>query len=167
MDDENLFTNKKELLGDYEDLYNHNLASAKKVLFDGIKSGKYQVGYGVWDSDKNKGGYAIKTCKDKLILARHDLAKYQHSDKEYLDGWNMQVRQVSPKEESLNIVVYMWKHADNCGFPFKEKESVYLELRNTPITGKIYMVDNDYYGGECLVLYIKSDKKSFLEWSES
>ena len=76
----------------------------------------------------------------------------------------MQVRQVSSKGESLNIVVYMWKHADNCGFPFKEKETVYLELRNTPITGKIYMVDNDYYGGECIVLYISSDKKSHADW---
>ena len=98
-------------------------------------------------------------------------------------NFQVQFREITPKENYLFIIAYMWRDGDknqifhsqinnsiiDCrSFPFCEKQSVYMETyKHIPITGKIYNVDNDYYDGDCIVLYIKSDKaslKRFLKY---
>ena len=89
-------------------------------------------------------------------------------------NFQVQFRECTPKENHLWIIAYMWRDGDIDrknynydfrSFPFEEKQTVYLETyKHVPIIGKIDMVDNDYYQGDCIVLYIKSDKSSLKRY---
>lgn len=116
---------------------------------------------------KNKNG-----AKAKLGYVNHDLGRYIVDDADF----SRSIRTVRKNEEKgvMDFVIYMWRRKDlrnsdghGYSYPFHTKESVYFELSNgTPIHGKITNVV-DMYGGDCIALYISSDKKSFENYNEN
>ena len=84
---------------------------------------------------------------------------------------------------SVNGVIYMWLsdkrreqnanyvkwYGDNiidryCPFNEGDKITKLMTSRNIKMTGKITAIDRDYYGGDCLVLYVVFDKCSSKRW---
>lgn len=64
------------------------------------------------------------------------------------------------------ILKYYPNNLDMRYCPFNEGDKIvnYMTSRNIKMVGKIYMLDRDYYSGNCLVLYIKFDKPSSKRW---
>ena len=73
-------------------------------------------------------------------------------------------------------VIYMWlsdkRREENSEYfhycPFDEGDKVIklMTSRNIKMTGKITALVRDYYGGDCLVLYVAFDKRSSKRWIE-
>ena len=51
-----------------------------------------------------------------------------------------------------------------CPFNEGDKVTKLMTSRNIKMTGKIRMLDRDYYSGDCLVLYVTFDKPSSKRW---
>lgn len=68
------------------------------------------------------------------------------------------------KITTMRRVIYMWKKFENQRnphySPFEPKDSVKFETIYGTYTGKIESVDTDYYGGDCLVLYVRVPKSA-------
>ena len=50
--------------------------------------------------------------------------------------------------------------------PLEEGETVSKTYNGLKLTGKIAMLDRDYYDGDCLVLYVDLDKRSSKKFLE-
>ena len=48
--------------------------------------------------------------------------------------------------------------------PFDEGEKVSKTYYGLKLTGRIAMIDRDYYEGDCPVLYVDLDKRSSKKW---
>lgn len=84
---------------------------------------------------------------------------------------------VKPNDGYIKIVAYMWKtesrrecdrmfNLNYCQFRVGDKVSAVTD-RGIRISGKITSVDDKYYGGDCHVLFIKSDKRSLTRYLKS
>lgn len=63
------------------------------------------------------------------------------------------------KKQNRENRVWGWRYC-----PFEEGEKVTKTCRGLKLTGKIAMIDRDYYEGDCLVLYVNLDKRSSKKW---
>lgn len=157
--------------------YLEDKAKAKKLILEGVKNGTVNEGDTVIFAKKSKEEFLTVACmksdntaKAKPGIVHHDLRKYQNDDTR---GFNMQVRHVNWYDDKLSVTIYMWQQEDKFGnfnltFPFDENEEIYFEFSNgTPFRGKITMVDNNYYGGTCIVLYATASKASYKTWCKN
>lgn len=155
--------------------YLEDKAKAKKLILEGIKNGTINEGDSVIFAKNYKSEYLTvaymksnNTAKAKPGLIHHDLRKYQNDD---TLRFNMQVRHVNWHDDKLSVAIYMWQQKDDSNlltFPFRANEEIYFEFSNgTPFHGKITMVDNDYYGGTCIVLYATASKASYKAWCKN
>lgn len=103
-------------------------------------------------------------------------------DERYADQSDLeiQLREVRVNDQTLDIrmVLYAWlsekRKEDNAkgkawGWqycPFNEGDKVIKERFGTKFTGKVTAVSRDYYGGDCLVLYVKLDKRSSKKYMQ-
>lgn len=103
-------------------------------------------------------------------------------DERYADQSDLeiQLREVRVNDQTLDIrmVLYAWlsekRKEDNAkgkawGWqycPFNEGDKVIKERFGTKFTGKITAVNRDYYDGDCLVLYVKLDKRSSKKYMQ-
>jgi hypothetical protein len=148
-----------------------------KTIRKEIKEGNIKEGYNIsfYDSRNKKFSYTIvnmkkdKDSKEKLdLLQGHNLKLNNSENSEF----KMDIRAISWKTDSLLVNIYMWRHEKyrnsdgyNYSYPFEENEEIYFEFSNgTPYRGKIYQVDNSYYGGDCIVLYTKANPRYYLSW---
>lgn len=159
-------------------IYNEYLedkTKAKKLILEGFKNGTVNEGDTVIFAKNGKSEYLTVACmksdntaKAKPGLIHHDLRKYQNDDTR---GFNMQVRHVNWHDDKLSVTIYMWQReddSDRLAFPFQANEEIYFEFSNdTPFRGKITMVDNNYYGGTCIVLYATASKASYKAWCKN
>ena len=82
------------------------------------------------------------------------------------------------KDGGVRMILYAWlseerkkQNRENSAWgwrycPFEESEKVSKTCRGLKLTGKIAMLDRDYYDGDCLVLYVDLDKRSSRKWAE-
>ena len=109
-----------------------------------------------------------------------DLSKYDDEKDLKYDNRGMNIK----PDGSVHGVIYMWlseerrewnetyilKYYPNnldmryCPFDEGDKVAKLMTSRNIKMVGKIYMIDRDFYSGNCLVLYIKFDKPSSKRW---
>lgn len=101
-------------------------------------------------------------------------------DERYSDDTDLelQVRDViiSSDKSYVLMVIYAWlseerkkqnENGKKWGWqfcPFEDGERVLKRHRELKLVGKITSVDRDYYGGDCLVLYVKLDRSSMKKW---
>ena len=82
------------------------------------------------------------------------------------------------KDGGIRIIFYAWLSEErkeqnrknmSCGWrycPFEEGEKVSKTYNGLKLTGKIAVLDRDYYDGDCLVLYVDLDKRSSKKFHE-
>ena len=103
-------------------------------------------------------------------------------DERYADKSDLeiQLREVRVNDQTLDImmVLYAWlsekrKEGNAKGkvwgwqyCPFNEGDKVIKERFGMKFTGKITTICRDYYGGDCLVLYVKLDKRSSKKYMQ-
>ena len=63
------------------------------------------------------------------------------------------------KDQNRKGRVWGWRYC-----PFEEGEKVSKTYRGLKLTGRIAMIDRDYYEGDCPVLYVNLDKRSSKKW---
>ena len=78
------------------------------------------------------------------------------------------------KDGGIRMILYAWLSEERkkqnrqpwCGkyCPFEEGEKVSKTCYGLKLTGKIAMLDRDYYDGDCPVLYVDLDKRSSKKW---
>ena len=80
------------------------------------------------------------------------------------------------KDGGIRMILYAWLSEERkkqnrqpwrgkyC--PFEEGEKASKTYRGLKLTGRIAMLDRDYYGGDCPVLYVDLDKRSSKKWIE-
>ena len=98
----------------------------------------------------------------------------------YADGADLeiQIRQVICTDETVRAVIYAWlsdkrkeenKKNKAWGWkyvPFSEGDKVTFVRHEMKLTAKITSVDDTYYDGDCLVLYVTFDKRSAKKYLE-
>jgi len=103
-------------------------------------------------------------------------------DERYADQSDLeiQLREVRVNDQTLDItmVLYAWlsekrkeENAEGKAWgwqycPFSEGDKVIKERFGMKFTGKITTICRDYYGGDCLVLYVKLDKRSSKKYMQ-
>lgn len=82
------------------------------------------------------------------------------------------------KDGGIRMILYAWlseerkrQNRENKAWgwrycPFEEGEKVSKTYYGLKLTGKIAMLDRDYYDGDCPVLYVDLDKRSSRKWLE-
>ena len=65
------------------------------------------------------------------------------------------------KEQNRRNSSWGWRYC-----PFEEDEKVSKTYNGLKLTGKIVVLDRDYYDGDCLVLYVDLDKRSSKKFHE-
>lgn len=116
-------------------------------------------------------------------MAKRPVRPVTNLDERYSDNTDLelQVRDViiNSNKSYVQMVIYAWlseerkKQNENdkkwgwqyC--PFEEGERVLKRFRELKLIGKITSIDRNYYGGDCLVLYVKLDKRSSDKWMAS
>lgn len=85
---------------------------------------------------------------------------------------------IERKDGGIRIIFYAWLSEErkeqnrknrSCGWrycPFEEGEKVSKTYNGLKLTGKIVVLDRDYYDGDCLVLYVDLDKRSSKKFHE-
>ena len=80
------------------------------------------------------------------------------------------------KDGGIRMILYAWLSEERkeqnrknrpwkyC--PFEEGEKVSKTYNGLKLTGKITVLDRDYYDGDCLVLYVDLDKRSSKKFHE-
>lgn len=78
------------------------------------------------------------------------------------------------KDGGIRMILYAWLSEERkrqnrqpwCGkyCPFEEGEKVSKTHYGLKLTGRIAMLDRDYYDGDCPVLYVDLDKRSSKKW---
>ena len=78
------------------------------------------------------------------------------------------------KDGGIRMILYAWLSEERkrqnrqpwCGkyCPFEEGEKTSKTCYGLKLTGRIAMLDRDYDGGDCLVLYVDLDKRSSKKW---
>lgn len=100
-----------------------------------------------------------------------DLDKYDEDTKDIeLQNRGMLER----KDGGVRMILYAWLSEERkkqnrqpwCGryCPFEEGEKTSKTYYGLKLTGRIAMLDRDYYDGDCLVLYVDLDKRSSKKW---
>lgn len=82
------------------------------------------------------------------------------------------------KDGGIRMILYAWlseerkkQNRRNSSWewrycPFEEGEKVSKTYYGLKLTGKITMIDRDYYDGDCPVLYVDLDKRSSKKFLE-
>ena len=99
-----------------------------------------------------------------------DLNKYDDEKDLKYDNRGMRI----DSNGIVHGVIYMWlsdkrkeenyEYFHYCPFDEGDKVTKLMTSRNIKMTGKIKSLDRDYYGGDCLVLYVTFDKCSSKRW---
>lgn len=93
--------------------------------------------------------------KDIELQNRGTLANPDGTVRMILYAWLSEER----KEQNRRNRAWGWRYC-----PFEEGEKVSKTYRGLKLTGRIAMIDRDYYEGDCPVLYVNLDKRSSKKW---
>jgi len=99
------------------------------------------------DLDKYDGGEDLEIQNRGMLPNRDGTARM------ILYAW------LSDKRKEQNRQPWCGKYC-----PFDEKEKVSKTVYGEALAGRITAISRDYYGGDCLVLYVDLDKKSSRKW---
>lgn len=95
--------------------------------------------------------------KDIELQNRGMLANPDGTVRMILYAWLSEER----KKQNRENRAWGWRYC-----PFEEGEKVSRTCYGLKLTGKIAMLDRDYYDGDCPVLYVDLDKRSSRKWLE-
>ena len=96
-----------------------------------------------------------KDTTDIELQNRGMLANPDGTVRMILYAWLSEAR----KKQNRENKAWGWRYC-----PFEEGEKVSKTYRGLKLTGRIAMIDRDYYEGDCPVLYVNLDKRSSKKW---